>query len=343
MTNTVEPGLLRTSDGVLHVLYRREQPSIDTLAYTNISATGRTVATGTVVTGWSALTTDPKVVPAPGGGLRVVFGGIRTTDPSDPYGTGQMFQATAPAAGTTWTLADALTASHYAVDSYGTGATALADGTPMVSFPLSGILTWNSGAGDTTYDFGTCCLYDSTLARSGGDVWVSFAANGPTPATAGLFVKQLVPATGPTTKVPQSSQGTNTLTPLQSTAFVPRHGGGQYLAYCIGYPTCSRIGLWRVGTAHPTTVPGSREARDIAIAAAPHGRLWIAWTTYDRVKVVATSARGMSFGPVRSLRPPRAAPDLYGVSIAGTDRSADIVINNGQALYHQQVRISRRH
>ena len=151
-----------------------------------------------------------------------------------------------------------------------------------------------------------------------------------------------LPTVGPTTKVPRSSDGTDVLTPLQATAFVARPGGGLWTAYCIGYPTCDKVGLWRVGSAQPRSVPGSRGARDIAISTAPGGRLWIAWTTYHAVNVVSTGATGTSFGTVRTIKPPRAASSLYGVAIAGTDRSADVVINNGKALYHQQVRLRTR-
>lgn len=340
--NTAEPGLYRTANGALHLVYLRHHPSSETLAYTTIRANGSTGATGVAVNGWASLPEDPKLVGTPGGGMRLVFGGSDGVT-ADPFNTGQMYSATSSAAGTAWTLQPgALTQSEYAMDSYGTGATTLADGTPVVSFPLNGVLTWNAGGADSTYDFGACCTYDSTLARDGDEVWMSFAANGDSPARAGQFVKQLLPTVGPTTKVPRSSDGTDVLTPLQATAFVARPGGSLWTAYCIGYPTCDKVGLWRVGSAQPRSVPGSRGARDIAISTAPGGRLWIAWTTYHAVNVVSTGATGTSFGTVRTIKPPRAASSLYGVAIAGTDRSADVVINNGKALYHQQVRLRTR-
>jgi len=338
--NISEPGLHRTADGVLHVLYPQQNESSDDLAFTNIGPTGAVVATGDAVSGWAGLPQDPKVVGTPGGGMRLVFGGIHDVSGGDPYDTGQMFSTTSDAAGTTWTLAPgALTESHSAYASYGTGATALADGTPVVSFPLNSTLTWNAGAPtDSAFTVGSCCLYDSTLVRDGDEVWVAYAGNGSSASTAGLFVKQLLPTdTGPTFKMPRSSEGTDTITPSQSTAFVARPGGGMYAAYCIGYPTCDRIGLWRVGTDQPVTVPGSRGARDISLSAGPGGRLWVAWTTYDRVKVVRTAATGTRFGAVRTIKPPAAAESLYGVFVAATDGSADVLLNNGSALFHQQV------
>lgn len=339
VSSLAEPGLYRTADQVLHIVYSRQGTSSDELAFTNVSPAGESVATGVAVGGWASLPQDPKIVETPGGGMRVVFGGIRTISGGDPYGTGQMFSATSDAVGTAWTLeTGALTESHSASASYGTGATTLADGTPVVSFPLNSTLTWNVGGGlDSTYTIDSCCTYATTLARDGDAVWLAYAGNGETPATAGIFVKQLLPTVGDTIKAPRSSEGTDNLTPSQATAFVARPGGGLYAAYCIGYPTCDKIGLWQPGADKPVVVPGSKGAHDVALSTGPGGRLWIAWTTYDRVKLVHTSTAGLTFGPVRTLKPPKAADSLYGISIAGSDGSADVLINNGSALYHQLV------
>jgi len=336
VTNTTEPGLFRTPDGVLHVFYRRQHTSTADIAFTNISPTGHVGDRGAAISGWAALAADPKAVTT-GSGIRLAFAGIRTTDPLDPFHTGQMFDATALDAGIDWFLGGALTDSGYALDSYGTGATTLASNQPVVSFPLNATITWNDGI-DHTYTFGDCCTYETSLTRDGDQVWMSFAANGGTAATQGQFVKQLLPTEGPTIKAPRSSQGRYSLTPMQATALATRPGGGTYLAYCIGYPTCSRIGLWKLGSAAPVTVPGSADARTVALSAAPNGRLWVAWRTQSRIKAVPTSATGLTFGTVRSSKPPHRDPTIFGVSVAGANHSADIVLNTGSALYHQQVR-----
>lgn len=336
--NTAEPGQYRTADGVLHVAYLRHHPTSDDLAFTTISASGSTTGTGVAVGGWAGLPEDPKIVGTPGGGMRLVFGGIHDVSGADPYDTGQMFSATSDASGTTWTLeSGALSESHYAYASYGTGATTLADGTPAVSFPLNSTLTWNAGAGDKTFTVGSCCTYNTTLARDGDDVWMAYSGNGNTVSTAGIFVRQLLPTEGATAKAPQSSEGTDLVSPSQSTAFVARPGGGLYAAYCIGYPTCDAVALWRIGWADPLIVPGSKGARDIALSTGPGGRLWVAWTTYDVVRVVHTRTSGTQFGAVRTIKPPATVDDLYGVFLAGSDGSADVLINSGSALWHQVV------
>ena len=206
-----------------------------------------------------------------------------------------------------------------------------------MSFPLNSTLTWNAGTGDETSTVSSCCTYNTTLARDGDQVWMAYSGNGSSASTAGIFVKQLLPAVGATAKAPRSSEGTDLVSPSQSTAFVARPGGGLYAAYCMGYPTCDSVGLWRVGADQPVIVPGSKGARDIALSTGPGGRLWVAWTTYDEVKVVHTRTTGTHVGAVRTIKPPAAVDDLYGVFLAGSDGSADVLINSGTALFHQQV------
>lgn len=338
--NIAEPGLLRTADGVLHVVYHRGNYSTDDLAFTTISSTGKVLATGDAVTGWASLPQDPKLVSAPGGGIRLLFAGMQDIDVSNPYSTGQFFSATSDATGSAWTLQPgALSDSGYGQASYGTGATTLADGTPMVSFPLNSTLTWNAGgsAVDSTYDFGDCCAYNTTLAREGDGVTVAWSANGDTDATSGVFVKQLLPAVGPTVKAPQSTTKGDFVMSSRSTPFVARPGGGLYAAYCLGYPTC-KVGVWKVGAAKPVVVPGSNDARQYAMGVAPGGRLWVAWSVANSnlVRFTHTGTSGTGFGAVTTIKPPKGAT-VYGISVAPSDGSADLVVADGSSMFHQQV------
>jgi len=343
VVNFAEPGTYRTPDGVLHIVYQRAHGTNSDLAFTNLSSTGAVLATGTAVGNWATLPADPKLIAGPAGGLRLVYGGLRTTDSSDPYATGQMYSSTSDSAGTSWTLQPgALTGSHSAYGSYGTGATTLADGTtPAVSFPLNSTLTWNTtgaGSGDGTYDFGRCCVYHSTLVRNGSDLWAAYAANGSDAAHAGVFVQRLAPTLGAPTKAPASSQGVDLVMSVsEATPFLARPGGGMYLAYCLGYPTCTGVGLWRLGTSAPVTVPGAAGATHLALAAGPHGRLWVAWSVPGGlIRITHTTATGSAFGAVTTIKAPTAA-GVYGISLAASDGSTDVLVNTGDALYDQQV------
>lgn len=339
--NIAEPGLYRTADGVLHVLYRSNGGATDGIAFTNISSTGKVIAQGSAVTGWASLPEDPKVIAGPGGGMRLVFGGL-IGETGNPYNSGQMFSSLSDASGTSWTLQPgALTESGYAYSSYGTGATTLADGvTPMVSFPLSNGLTWNAGGAptDSTYDFGTCCTYHTSLARDGDSVWSAFYANGSDDAHNGIFLKQLLPTVGETVKAPLSTTGGDALEPSGAVPLLTRPTGGVYAAYCVGYPICTKLAVWRVGTAKPTLVKAMGGAQEYAMSIGPGGRIWLAWSESNTniVHATHTGTTGTTFGAVSTIKPPHGAT-IYGIAVDASDGSADVIVDDGAALFHQQV------
>lgn len=342
VSNTAEPGMYRTADGVLHVAYLRQNDTDEDLAFTTISGTGKVVGTGDILTGWEGLPSDPKLVGTADGGVRAVFGGVIGATGS-PFSDGRIYTSTADAAGADWTLQTVpLAQSVNGYASYGTGATTLTDGTPAVSFPLNRTLTWNVGGSgtDQSDEFGACCLYSSTLARDASDrLFVAFAANGSEPANAGVFVKQLLPAAGTTIKAPQSTKGSSAdfLMASQSTPLVERDGSF-FTAYCLGYPTCTGVGLWEIGTPKPLVVPGSKGAQEYAVAVGPGGRIWVAWAeaNTNRVRVSHTGTDNLQFGAVTTIKHPL-GKTIYGIAVEASDGSADVIVNTGDALLHQQV------
>ncbi|HTG48095.1 MAG TPA: hypothetical protein VK646_10615 [Actinomycetota bacterium] len=344
-----EPGLYRTSDGVLHVVYEREVGTVSSIGHTAIAPTGAVKLKNLAVTGWQSIVHDPKAIGMPGGGVRLVFGGVQSINPG--YWTdGRTYTATGTKAGTGWVVPmEAIGLSHNGAASYGTGAVTLADGTPIAGFPLNNVYTWHVGTSevdpDQTIDFGSgTSLYWSTLVRDGSKVYVAFYALGPTAAKNGIFVAQIYPTIGPVKKVPGSSVGKNTLQPGQAVAMAVRSGGGTWVAFCVGYPTCKHIGLWKVGTTKVHTVPGSANAQSVAMSAAPGGRLWVAWATNSfpsRVHVVRSGPNGYSFGKPKSIAPPgkALAIGIYHVAIEGSRAGkADLVINTGAGLFATQVK-----
>ncbi|MGZ4486554.1 MAG: hypothetical protein ACXVW1_01400, partial [Nocardioides sp.] len=337
-----EASLHRTPDGVLHVLYPQEVGSNGQLGHTALSTTGATLSQGEVLpAAWDVRDSSPVLVGDGGTGLRAVFGGIESVDPGY-WSDGRMYTATAPEAGTPWTLsAQAVGASHSAYASYGTAATTLPDGTPVAAFPLNSTVTWHVGTGeadpDQSFTVGSCCAYDLAAVDDGGTVWLGWYANGSTPATNGTFVREIYPALGAVLKAPGSSVGSDSL-PTGRVALVARTGGGVYAAYCVGYPTCTSIRLWHVGTTTTATVPGSRYADNPALAAGPQGRLWLAWSdNVPRVRVMRTGRSGLRAGAVRTLGSPPATSSVYTVAVDARGGRGDVVVNIGNAFWHTQV------
>jgi hypothetical protein len=121
-------------------------------------------------------------------------------------------------------------------------------------------------------------------------------------------------------------------------ALVARTGGGVYAAYCVGYPTCDHVGLWKVGTSKVTKVPSSKYAALIALSPGPSGRLWLSWSdNIPQVKAVRTGRNGAGFTPVRKVDMPAGTDAVYDLSVEGSTGRGDIVIQVGNGFWHTQV------
>lgn len=339
---TQEASLLRTSDGVLHALYPSSGSGGATLRHSSVAPSGATVSLGDpVVSNWSSLDSAPALVAGPDGGLRALFGGLRSSDSMDPFSNGRMITATAPADGKTWTLQSVYAGTTTtAYGSYGTAATTLADGTPISAYPLNDDVFWHAGTGeepDSTFSVASCCVYDLAMVRSGSAVWLAWYGNGETAATNGTFVRQIEPAVGPVLKAPGSSIGTDSLQ-TGRVALAARAGGGVYAAYCAGYPTCAGVRLWKVGAPSAALVPGSAGARTVGLSAAPGGRLWVAWSDAGvTAKASRTNPAATRFGAVRSVGRPAGTSTIYSLSVEGGSSRGDVVVNTGKGLWHTQV------
>src|SRR6478609_6359037 len=91
---TYRSSLQRTADGVLHVVYPKTDGGDDaTYGHTSIDADGSVVLQNNVlVPGWAGVDPTPALI-RDGDGLRVVFGGLRSTDPGY-WSDGRMYTAT---------------------------------------------------------------------------------------------------------------------------------------------------------------------------------------------------------------------------------------------------------
>src|SRR3990170_4999127 len=93
---SAEPGLARTSNGVLHVLYTRKNGTKKDLAHVPVSPAGAVGADSVALGGWLAMA-HPDLLRMPDDTLRAFFGGIRSTAPGDHNDA--LNTAAAPASG----------------------------------------------------------------------------------------------------------------------------------------------------------------------------------------------------------------------------------------------------
>lgn len=341
-----EASMVRTGDGDLHVAYPRDlSGGGTTIGHTAIHTDGSIVRQNDVlVDGWSVMDRTPVIVDG-ASGLHTLFGGQHDIT-SGFFDDGRMYMADATSdTGAAWTLpAQAVGLSHSAEASYGTGAVELADGTPLAEFPLNNTLTWHVGTGpeaDSTYTSPKCCLYDTSVVRDGDKVWVGWYQNGDTGATNGTFAMQIYPSLGTPIKAPGSSQTSlGSLASIETgrVALAARKGGGVYEAYCVGYPSCDKIRVWKVGTDKTNDAPHSKYVDEIALSAGPSGRLWVAWAdNVPKVRAVRTGVNGLAMGAVQTLGVPRGHDAAYSVAVEGSRGRGDVVINVGDGFWHTQV------
>jgi hypothetical protein len=329
-------GLVRTADGTLHVAWH-VQSGADTfdLRHTSISPSGRVGLTSTIVAGWASLE-DPALVGAPGGAIRVLFGGIHTTDPADP--NRDLNTALSTNGGASWMLepGDAAAPGDAA---FGSPVAATAAGAALLPYEtwFTTLGVWvHAGLGPATpnYNYQTplgCCGYDSNLASdAAGDVMLAWYSN----ATGhlGVYVQQ-VAADGSPSGAPANMPGTGNMSvgELGRTPLVARPGGGFYVAYATGYPALDRIRLWRVGSSHSTTiarVPALGGTPTAIVAATPDGRLWVIFKqdVNDRPHVFArrSNKSATSFGAVVDAGAPSGASSGYRLAADATDASLDL-------------------
>ncbi len=352
VVNFYEPGLFRTADGVLHVAFARSKGGADGYGHTRVNKAGKQVGSiDTILGGWGSVVEDPVLLDyRDGDGIRLVFSGINGATGS-PYNTGAMYTSVSTdTTGTSWNLNSGSMSQSTLASSGSIGATNDGNGVPMAAWVqgAGNQVRWHHGVdasnpatdpdGSTTSGSG-CCLYHSAMATDlkTGDVWLAWYSN-QSGAGNGTWIKKVSPTTSGNRKVPSSATGGQSVDFIAGVAIAARRGGGVYTATCVGYPTCTRLQLWKVGTTKTWAIPGSGGATDVTIATAPTGRLWVAWVDpNDSVRAVRTNTSATGFGPVRKVGHPGGESTTYQIGGEGSSGRMDVLVNVGDALWHTQV------
>ena len=278
------PGLHRTPDGKLHVAWVHEESALSHSLLERVISASATLLPGTtpIAKSWVGLS-DAAFTDGPGG-LRVFFGGQQTTVTGTPLGI-----QTATHSGAGWSAPTQLT------DTYGiVSAAAVGSGQPVLAFqsqsrvaaygglvPGAAVLYLASGANDGSPNIAVDSAGRVVVA------WCAFAPN-----AGGVYVQQIdaaatapvgAPVVMPGSLTPFSGQRYSTCV-LQTEVsrripLVARAGGGIYTAASAGYPSLSRVLVWRVGSPQSMTVASRAGAnhRQPQLAAARDGRVWAGW------------------------------------------------------------------
>jgi hypothetical protein len=343
--NFAEPGLARTSDGVLHVVYVRKNGTKSDLVHVEVSASGSVGADSVALGNWSAMS-HPDLLRMPDNTLRVFFGGIRSTTGGETNNA--MNTATAPASGGPWTLKPGKAAqATYAYATSVTGAGLAKDGTPISTWSGTPGLGFhygiNPGDPDGKISQSGCCLYTPDIAAdaASGQAWVAFYSNESTGP--GLFVNAIGPVgpQGGRKLAIGSVTGKSSINPGNRAAITGRVGAaGVFLFYGQGYPTFKTLALWKVDTAKPQIVIKADGNEHANVAAAPDGRLWLMWEQSGTIFAARTNKAATKVGAANALKPPSGGT-IYRLNGEGSSGQLDLIANlqagGQQGLWHQQI------
>jgi len=327
-SSTDQVGLVRSGDGVLHVAWHHPTgPNTEDLNHTVITRAGRIGTTNPIQSGWTGFSNTALVVEP--GGLRAFWGGLRSTDSSDPQR--ETSTALSPDGGASWLLqpgqvnpsgAQSYASSHV--------ATVRGDGSTMQAF--AGTLgTWvHTGLSPVTpnYNFMEGRQYgnDPNLATDAANrtvmAWYSNATG-----QLGVLAQDVNPDGSPGAG-PLTMPGTAAMNigMLGRTPLVARKGGGFYVAY----PTPGGVRVWRVGAARAPAVTGFDESPAVAIAAADAGRIWVLWTEgFGDPDVLArrSNKAATRFGATVNAGHPRDALQAYKLDANAAGNALDVLAN----------------
>ena len=357
LANIDQVALARTADGTLHAVWTIPAANNDTLVHDAIGANGTAAVPNVITGGWAAISNTPDVV-ANAGGLRVIFGGIRTTNSGEVNSNENTATSTD---GNAWDLFPGTIVKGDSAYGSDVGAALLSDGTPLFAWGGTGSGVFvHRGLDQGTAKFpvqgqlGGCCGYSPDVAvdTESGSAFVTWASNATN--NSGVFAQSLDPATGTPTgafaKMPASTtlfngnQQFNQM--LQRVPIVARAGGGVYVAYPTGYPTRKQVRLWRIADSKSAVVASTKQESIASITADAEGRLWVLWAERGDPPLVfarRSNKAATEFGPAVKIKAPKGQQSAFKIDGNGQASGAlDIVALLGSsagkhAQWHTQI------
>jgi hypothetical protein len=325
-------GLVRGSDGVLHVLWLAGT-SPYSINDTPISANGTVHAKTVVASGWFIATYPDATMTS--SGLAVLWNGDQGE--SGPSGT---FEATRPHSAGHWsispTVVPPIPSAPY--ESSSDAAAAGADGQPWVAFSgTNSLIVDHLGNAEVQISPDKCCLYEQALATDGesGQAWVAYSSL--ITGNQGLFARKLKPSgqpAAPQVLLPGSRGDHSTIVPLQRVAITGRGKGrsGVYVAYGAGYPVYRSLDVLRLGTRTPVKLAKFgllHQLNGTDIAADPAGRLWVAWYVNGGspgLFVRRSGTAGAGFGKTARIPLPAGTKTVWKVYISAQAGRLDVLL-----------------
>ena len=340
-----EVGLVRGSDGVLHVLWQKgTAPS--RIMDTPIRASG-TVGSPVTVASGIQLAQDPDGTATPSG-LDAFFYGLISGRAEGTY------EATRPRSGGSWKLSPAVVTPPIGVAEGAAQAAATGpDGTPWLASGGGVLLVDHVGHPEVRVGSGfKCCLDEAGIGVNGktGQAWVTYMSI--ISGHEGIFARPLTVAGtsgGPARLLP-GSRHRGLVVPIDQRVATTSRGRGRsgvYVLYGSGYPDFRALKLIKLGSATARTMAtfsaGGPSVAGSAITADANGRLWVAWFDGDGSRpalfVRRSNQAATKFGPVRRVPLLAGTTRLVRVYISASAGRLDVVAltsrhhNDSKAAY----------
>jgi hypothetical protein len=328
-------GAARTPDGVLHLLWPRQVGGAGFVLHGSLSANARRLGPRRLVTAYAEGVNDSVALVAAPGGLRAFFAGLEPGSPADRV------LATASSGGGPWSAAAPVSSSSGGRTPFAAAGIAAAlgrDGTPIAAWgsPGSGFhIGLDPGAPDGSFTAGDAAGPAVGVDSITGQVVVGWSVveNGAVAAVPVAPIGARLTTPGPRVAEPQHRLGVS-----------GRIGApGVYVAYLSGGNQFSgRPALWRFGQPRARRVSSEVGARDVSLAAAPGGRLWVFWHRDGRLYATRSDPAASRIGATLSLALPRGTRAVHDLAGEGSRGPLDLLAlvarpRTGTGVWHRRV------
>jgi hypothetical protein len=135
-----------------------------------------------------------------------------------------------------------------------------------------------------------------------------------------------------------SSNGSiSSVAPIQRVQVATRSTGGLFTAYGIGYPSLTKVALWRLGGGQPLVVNAHRSVAQIGVASGPGGRIWLFWwnSSTSTLRAVRSNPAVTKLGRICSVRTPHASTEVWKTAGDGSRGPLDLIVNSGSGSGEQ--------
>jgi hypothetical protein len=336
--NTLEVGVARTPDGVLHVSWTRQRAgTADSLLHSAVSADGRRVTEPNEIYAATAGVNQSSALVSTPDGLRVFFAATNAFDDA--------MASAISVDGSSWSAPVVASrggnAARPVYAASGISAALAPGGTFYSAWGSSapGAEGFHAGLDPAVADgaLGAGTVADPGLGVDSRTNAAYIAGN--VVGDEGMLVQPIAPA-GPRTTIP----GSDAEQLGHRVGVTGRIGApGVLVAYTQGTnPFTGRPAVFRADTGRAMRVSARRGAEKVSIAAAPEGRVWVFWKDDGTLYATRSNQAATRFGLVLSVRAPKGSDTIHSLAGEGSRGPLDMlaladVPGSGLGNWHQRI------